>query len=219
MSMADSISAGDGRRGLLKKFDWTSPSSIAQMLAGIASVIVLTRFLTPSDYGLYGIAFIAVAATEVLTSGAMSSPVEQKQDISRRELTTAFWANLALAVALGTITISLSALIAPAAAWPAALPVIAAVCVLVTISAAGIVPESLLRRQQAFQPLAAWFVKSTTGFGLHRQFAILVPPMAASLVMGASVCALWELERPQLPTVPALGLLIASGVAIYLAAL
>ncbi len=185
MSMAGSFPVGNGRRSLLKKFGWTSLSSAVQMLAGIASVIVLSRFLTPADYGLYGIAFIAVAAAEVLTSGAMSSPVEQKQEVSRKELTTIFWANLALAVILSAITISLSALIAPAASWPSALQVIAAVCVLVTISAAGIVPESLLRRQQAFRPLArVGIVSAVTGLAVGISLAM----------MGAGVWALIGLE-------------------------
>jgi len=77
VTMAALIPAGEGRRNLLKKLGWTSLSSVTQMLAGIASVIVLTHFLAPSDYGFYGIALIAVAFTEVLTSGAMSSPIEQ----------------------------------------------------------------------------------------------------------------------------------------------
>jgi len=43
--------------------------------------------------------------------------------------------------------------------------------------------------------------------------------MAASLVMGASVYALSKLARPQIPAIPALGLLLASGIASYMAAL
>ena len=154
MNVTAPIPMGDGRRDLLNKFGWTSLSSVLQMLAGIASVIVLTRFLAPSDYGLFGIAFIAVALTEVLTGGALSSPVEQKPEISRQELNSIFWANLLAALSCSAITLTISAVIAPAAGWRDALPVIAAICLLVTVSAASIVPESLLRRRQAFKTLA-----------------------------------------------------------------
>ena len=80
----------------VRKFGWTSLESIVQMVSGLASVIILTRFLLPSDYGLYGIAFMAVAAAEVLTGGVLSSPIEQKPDISRKDLNTAFRANIAV---------------------------------------------------------------------------------------------------------------------------
>jgi PST family polysaccharide transporter len=185
MTMAAPIPAGDGRRDLLKKFGWTSLSSVTQMLAGIASVIVLTRFLTPSDYGLFGIAFIAVALTEVLTSGAISSPVEQKTEISRRELSSLFWANLSLAVLCSALTIAIAAVLAPAAGWPEALPVIGAVCLLVTLTAAGIVPESLLRRRQEFKLLARAGMWSAV-ISLAAGFALAI--------LGAGVWALVGLE-------------------------
>ncbi|MCB9962838.1 MAG: oligosaccharide flippase family protein [Hyphomonas sp.] len=61
----NSPSAPMGRRGerldLLKKFGWTSLASVFQMMTGILSVVVLTRFLTPTDYGLFGLAIIAIA--------------------------------------------------------------------------------------------------------------------------------------------------------------
>jgi O-antigen/teichoic acid export membrane protein len=181
MSMAAPMAAGDGRRDLLKKLGWTSLSSVTQMLAGIASVMVLTRFLAPSDYGLYGIAFIAAAFTEVLTSGAMSSPVEQKPEVSRQELNSIFWANLSLAVLCSALTFAVSALIAPAAGWPEALPVIGAVCLLVTLTAAGIVPESLLRRRQAFKTLARAGMWSA------------VISLAAGLVLAMAGAGVWAL--------------------------
>ena len=61
--------AGRGRRDLARKFGWTSLASIVQMLAGLASVIILTRFLLPSDYGLYGIALMAIAAATACRRG------------------------------------------------------------------------------------------------------------------------------------------------------
>lgn len=154
MTLATAFPGSHGRLDLLKKFGWTSLASVIQMLAGIASVVILTRFLLPSDYGLYGIAFIAVAAAEVLTGGILSSPVEQKVDVTDSDLNSAFWANLGLAVLCTAITLPVAAVIAAASGYPHALPVIAAACLLMIITAAGIVPESLLRRRQAFRQLS-----------------------------------------------------------------
>lgn len=185
MTMSVPFPIGQGRRDLLKKFGWTSLASVAQMLAGIASVIVLTRFLSPTDYGLYGIAFMAVAAAEVLTGGALSSPIEQKGDVSRRELSTIFWSNIAIATVCNTMILPVAALCASAAGWQDATPVIAAACILTLITAAGIVPESLLRRQQAFRQLARAGMVSAL-FGLAAGIGLAM--------MGAGVWSLIGLE-------------------------
>ena len=146
--------AGRGRRDLARKFGWTSLASIVQMLAGLASVIILTRFLLPSDYGLYGIALMAIAAGEVLTGGVLSSPVEQKADISRADLNSAFWANTGLALACAAVTLPVAASVSGTLGYAEAMPVIAAACGLMLITALGIVPESLLRRRQQFRLLS-----------------------------------------------------------------
>ncbi|MDP3460600.1 MAG: oligosaccharide flippase family protein [Hyphomonas sp.] len=145
---------GRDRRDLVRKFGWTSLASVVQMLAGLASVIILTRFLVPTDYGIYGIALMAIAAGEVLTGGVLSSPIEQKAEVTRADLNSAFWANIGLALACAAVTFPVAGLIARASGYEAALPVIAAACLLMLITATGIVPDSLLRRRQAFRKLA-----------------------------------------------------------------
>jgi len=181
VSAAAPLSARPGRRDLLKKFGWTSLASIVQMIAGLASVIVLTRFLMPSDYGLYGIALMAVAAGEVLTGGVLSSPIEQKAEITRAGMNTAFWANAGLALAYSAVILPASALIAGAAGYAEVMPVIAAACLLMVITAFGIVPESLLRRRQAFRQLAqVGVVAALTG-------------LAAGIALAASGAGVWSL--------------------------
>lgn len=154
VSMVIPTPAGRGRGDLARKFGWTSLASIVQMLAGLASVVILTRFLIPSDYGLYGIALMAIAAGEVLTGGVLSSPIEQKADASRTDLNSAFWANAGLAVLCTAITLPVAGWITTSLGYAEAIPVIAAACGLMMITALGIVPESLLRRRQQFRLLA-----------------------------------------------------------------
>ncbi len=185
MTLSVPVSAGRGRRDLLKKFGWTSLASVVQMLAGIASVVVLTRFLAPSDYGLFGIAIMSVAVAEILTGGILSSPIEQKAEVSRSDLNSAFWANFGLALICTAITIPAAALILSSLDAAKALPVIAAACLLMTLTAAGIVPESLLRRRQQFRALAK--------VGMFAAVAGLVTGITMA-VMGAGVWSLIGLE-------------------------
>lgn len=185
MTAAIPIPAGRGRQDLLKKFGWTSLASVVQMLAGIASVIVLTRFLSPSDYGLYGIALMSVAVADVLTGGILSSPIEQKADISRADLNSACWANLGLAAACVAVTLPVAGLVTASTGYADAMPVIAAACLLVTLTAAGIVPESLLRRRQQFRLLAK--------VGMFAALAGLAAGIVLA-VMGAGVWSLIGLE-------------------------
>ncbi|MEX1251721.1 MAG: oligosaccharide flippase family protein [Hyphomonas sp.] len=181
MSMAIPAPAGRGRRDLVRKFGWTSAASVVAMLAGLASVLILTRFLVPADYGIYGIALMAIAAGEVLTGGVLSSPIEQKADVTRADLNSAFWANIALALACGAVTLPVAGLIARAAGYEAAIPVIGAACLLMLITATGIVPESLLRRRQAFRQLAKVGV------------AAALSGLAAGIVLALMGAGVWSL--------------------------
>lgn len=174
-------SHASGRVDLLKKFGWTSLASILQMLAGLASVIVLTRFLSPSDYGLYGIAIMAITAGEVLTGGILSTPIEQKADISRRELSTAFWTNLILAIVCTVLILPISALTLAHTGYAHALPVVAAACGLMLLTATGVVPESLLRRRQQFRLLA------------QSGMAAALLGLATGIALGAAGAGVWAL--------------------------
>jgi len=158
-----------GRRGerldLLKKFGWTSLASVFQMMTGILSVVVLTRFLTPTDYGLFGLAIIAIAPGEALANGPFSSQLEQKSEISDADINSVFWANLAIALVAAAIILPLAGLIAHRSALPEAVPVIWAATGFMVLSAAGVVPIALLRRRQMFRAVSQINV-TAAGIGL-----------------------------------------------------
>lgn len=46
------------------------------MVAGFVSVVILTRFLTPEGYGVFGVGMLAIVAGGVLSDGAFAMPLE-----------------------------------------------------------------------------------------------------------------------------------------------
>lgn len=88
------------------------------------------------------------------------------------------------------------------------------ICLLIPFGIAGIAGAAFARGMLTW-PLAAGLVKRATGFGVGRQFSILLPPLLASGLMGAAVFGLGSALGEHLAAVWLLPLLIALGVLFY----
>src|SRR5262245_10638267 len=79
---------------------------------GLVSTVVLSRLLTPSDFGLVTMATSIVAVTELLSSFGFDVALIHRVDADRRHFDTAWTLNV--------LTAACSAAILLALAWPAA---------------------------------------------------------------------------------------------------
>ncbi len=142
------------RLDLLKKLGWSTTASIIQMLVGIASVVVLTRYLTPTDYGLFGVALIAILAADVLTNGVLASKLEQMERPDREMASSIFWANGALAMIFIALVFGLSKVISIWLKAPEAVALIQAATVLVAFDAISAVPRAIIKQNQKFRAMS-----------------------------------------------------------------
>lgn len=62
----------------------------AERLLGFARTIILARLLAPSDFGLFGIAVLALATVEQLSQTGIRAALIQRADHSPSELDTAW---------------------------------------------------------------------------------------------------------------------------------
>lgn len=120
----------------------------------MATTVVLARLLTPQDYGLIGMVLVVTGFVALFKNMGLSAATVQREEINYDQVSTLFWINVAVSIAL----MGLTAALAPAIAWFYREPRLT----WITISFAavfffsGIVAqhEALLKRQMRFVSLS-----------------------------------------------------------------
>ena len=84
-----------------------------KFFAGMAATVVLARLLTPQDYGLIGMAAVVIGFVSMFKDMGLSAATIQKEEITGEQVSTLFWVNVGLSVAV----MALTAALAPAVAW------------------------------------------------------------------------------------------------------
>ncbi len=86
----------------------TTGGQILQVVMQIASVVVLARLLSPTDYGLYATVLVVVGVGEIFRDFGLSSAAVQAKTLSRFQRDNLFWVNLGIGVALTLLAIVLA---------------------------------------------------------------------------------------------------------------
>jgi len=86
-----------------KGIAWTAIYNFFEYIFRIVSGIILARILFPEDFGLMGIAMIAVQFARRITSFGFNMVLVQRKEIHREHYDTVFFTNLIL---MGLLTTS-----------------------------------------------------------------------------------------------------------------
>src|SRR5690606_37178292 len=85
---------------------------VARIGLQLASVVVLARLLTPSDYGLFAIVLAVAGLGEILRDFGLSSAAVQAASLTDRQRDQLFWVNSAIGAGLGLVVAGSSPLFA-----------------------------------------------------------------------------------------------------------
>jgi len=115
--------------------------------------ILLARLLFPEQFGLIGMLWVFIAVAQSLTDSGYGLALIQKQDVTRTDISSVFYFN----IAVGLLAIGMMYLVAP---WIAAFynqPVLTsltrAMSLIILINSFGIVHSNLLHKQMNFKSL------------------------------------------------------------------
>jgi O-antigen/teichoic acid export membrane protein len=75
----------------------------ASFLLRIGSMVVLARLLAPSDFGLVGMATACTGFLELFRDAGLSMATVQRVSITRAQISTLFWINIAVGATLATL--------------------------------------------------------------------------------------------------------------------
>lgn len=82
---------------------WTLIERVCFTFLQFATIIVLSRFLKPEDFGLYGMVYIFIAICQIIVDSSMGSFLIKKSDTSELDYSTLFIFNLAISILLYAI--------------------------------------------------------------------------------------------------------------------
>ena len=159
-----------------------------KFVLGIATTVVLARLLTPQDYGLIGMVVVVTGFVSMFKDLGLSNATIQRDEINAEQISTLFWINVALSIAIMVLTSAIS----PAVAWFYGdgrltwITIVYATGFL--FGGLTVQHEALLRRQMRFTALAA------------RDMVSLIAGIITALVMGWFGFGYWALVANQLVT-------------------
>src|ERR1700730_8106499 len=131
----------------------------------IGATSILARLLTPQDYGLIGMVAFVTAFVSLYKDLGLAAATIQRPEISFDQISTLFWINASLSVAVCIFTIA----IAPLVSWFYGEPRLTSITVITAvgfiISGLAVQHEALLRRQMRYFALASiGLISSIVGY-------------------------------------------------------
>lgn len=186
---------------MLKIFLWAFLEKGGQFFIQFLSVVILSRFLSPEEYGIYGIMAIFIAISELLIDSGFGGALVQKKDVKQIDINTLFVSNLFISLVLYLILFFAAPYIAIYYIIPKLSLYIRVLGITIMFYSLTIVHITLLQKELKFKKSANITVISTS---LSVLFAVLIAyfgggiwalifqPLLMSVFMAG---ILWSIER------------------------
>lgn len=84
----------------LRGFSWTFAQSVGGLLVQVATLAILSRLLTPLDFGIVAVAISVVGVVSLVVELGVGPALIQHRLLNERHVGSAIWLSLAMAVAL-----------------------------------------------------------------------------------------------------------------------
>lgn len=133
---------------------WTSVSTAVTVLTQFARLMILTRFLEKSDFGLVSIVNTVIGLCLTFTDLGFSSAIMYKRNISQKEYSTLFWMQLFLFGFLYLVLLGGSSLVSSFYEEPQLSHLIPIASLSVLFQSFGKLYDTVLQKQYQFKTIA-----------------------------------------------------------------
>lgn len=134
---------------------WLIVQKWAVRVTGFVTIAVLTRFLSPTDFGTVAAASTMLPFFYLLADLGFAAYIVQADTIDRRMLSTGFWFAAVAGVLLSAALVLSAPLVGLVFGSEQIVPVMQVLALAVVFTAAASVPMALLRRDMRFRAIAA----------------------------------------------------------------
>ena len=133
---------------------WSCLSTIVHALLSLLILAILSRLLSPADFGRIGIALIFVALAEAVGRIGIGSALVQRSDLTPRHIEAAFSLSIVINVGMAVVIWLLAPLGGSFFDDSVITQILRVLCVVFVITGFGNVSEYMLRRRLGFRHLA-----------------------------------------------------------------
>ncbi len=138
----------------VKAVIWNTVEKILVKGSSFIIGIILARLLLPSDYGLLGMLAIFIALSNVFIEGGFAKALIQKQDCTDVDYSTAFFANVSIAIVIYVILFFCAPLVANFYEEPILTRVLRVLSINFVIGSFNVVQRAKLMASMDFKSLA-----------------------------------------------------------------
>jgi O-antigen/teichoic acid export membrane protein len=156
----------DLRTRAIKSTGWLLTLRLGSQLLSWAVAILIARFLTPADYGLFAMALTVVASIELLRELGLGSAIIQRHDLTAEHLNTIFWIVALLSTALVLMLWIGAGLAAAFYGDPRLVWVLRVLGVTILLNVVGFIPYSLLTKEIDFRRRAIAAMMGAVSFSI-----------------------------------------------------
>lgn len=148
------MSATGLRQQAARGVRWTLLATVTTTTAQLLQLVVLSRLLSPRDFGLMGILLIITGLALAYTDLGVSAAIVHRQDATRHQLSSLYWLNLIAGAAVFALVWLVTPLVVRFFREPALAPLLRALSLMFLIIPLGKQFEILLQRELQFDRLA-----------------------------------------------------------------
>ncbi len=164
----------------------TLASQGSKFMLQLGSNVVLARLLTPQDYGYFGMTVAITGFISLFKDLGLSTATVQRSDLNHEQVSTLFWVNVGVSLAVAAVTASLAPLIARFYQEPILVYVTLVLSIGYLFGGLTVQHQALLSRQMRFTELAVIDITA------------LAAGVSTAIVMGALGYGVWALVLMQL---------------------
>ncbi len=135
-------------------FLWSAVGMWGNRVVTVILLVLMARLLEIEDFGIVAMAMVVVAFFQTFVEQGFAEAVIQKDKLCRETLSTAFWANAVISLAVFLLCMVLSATVAEIFGTPKLESVLKWLSMLIVLSGASSIFKAQLRRRLQFQILA-----------------------------------------------------------------
>lgn len=150
---------------------WLTAQKWAIRLSGFLTIAILTRLISPADFGVVAAASAITPIVLLLADLGLSTYVVQVPELDTKTLSTAFWFSVGTGIALSAALFFAAPLIALAFGISGSVMILQAMSLSVLVTVPASVPLALMRRRLEFRKLA---MQSTVATVLAQVVAIVL---------------------------------------------
>ena len=169
---------------------WLAAQKWVVRISGFATLLVLTRTVSPREFGVVAAAMTFVPMLYLLSDLGFSTYLLQTAHIDRQSLSTAFWTSIAAGAVLSGTLWAVAPLVAQAFRIPDLVDVLRALVLSVVPTVLAGVPLALLRRSMRFRAVA---VQALVAAVLAQVVAVVIALRGGGVwaLVGQLVVAQW----------------------------